>query len=171
MKEVIPQILGIVGMVVIVSSFQCKSNRNFFMLQGIGSIFFFFNFLLIGAYGGALFNLVNNIRGMLFLKNPKAPWKGIVIAVLYTLSFAFSVYVNFSVKQIILVFLPYITLIIMTIFMQKGNAKHIRIFQIGFMSPAWIIHNCFNLSVGGIICEAFNMVSSAIYLVKTRKTK
>ena len=31
------------------------------------------------------------------------------------------------------------------------------------------INNIFNLSLGGLICECFNMVSSAIYLLRLRK--
>lgn len=171
MKELIPQILGIFGLIIIVLSFQRKKNRDFFLMQGIGSLFFFFNFILIGAFGGAFFNLTNLFRGLLFSKDTDKKWKLIVIEVLYTFCFGFSLYLDHSLKQIILAFLPYSALIIMSIFMYKANPKHIRYFQIGYMSPTWIIHNCFNLSVGGIICEVFNMVSSFIYLLRNKKTE
>lgn len=170
-REVTAQVLGIFGLIIIVLSFQCKKNRDFFLMQGVGSLFFFFNFILIEAYGGAFFNLTNLVRGLLFSKDTKKMWKLITIEVLYTLCFGFSLYLDHSVKQIILAFLPYSALIIMSIFMYKANSKHIRYFQIAYMSPTWIVHNCFNLSVGGIICEVFNMVSSFIYLLRTKKTE
>ena len=171
MNPIIPQILGMLGLGIIVLSFQCKQNKNFFLMQGLGSFFFFLNFILIGAYGGAFFNLANLIRGLLYSKNTDKVWKLITVEIIYISCFAFSVYLDSSLQQIILTLLPFSALIVMSVFMWKGNPKHIRYFQIGFMSPTWIVYNCFNLSVGGIICESFNMVSSAIYLVREKKNK
>ena len=70
-KEIIAQIFGIIGLFIIVYSFQCKKNRNFFLMQGIGSVAFVINFLLINAYAGALFNLTNLVRGFCFQKRTK----------------------------------------------------------------------------------------------------
>lgn len=168
---IVAQALGIVGLVIIVSSFQCKKNKSFFLMQGFGSMFFFLNFLLIGAFGGAFFNLVNLVRGLLFSKNREKLWKLITVNAAYILCFAFSIFLNPSAWQIFLVALPFSALFYMSILMYKGNDKHIRAFQIALMSPTWIFHNIFNLSIGGIVCEVFNMVSSAIYLLRNRKTK
>ena len=168
MIDIIAQALGLVGLVIIVLSFQCKSNRNFFLMQGTGSFMFFLNFILIGAVGGALFNLANLVRGLLFSKDGEKPWKLKVVLLLYTVCFLISLYMDHSLKQIVLVFLPYSALMIMSVLMNKGNAITIRKFQIAFMSPAWIIHNIFNFSLGGIICETFNMVSSFIFLQRKK---
>jgi len=62
-----------------------------------------------------------------------------------------------------------VTLFTMSILMWMGNGKHIRYFQVSLMSPAWIVHNIFNFSLGGILCESFNMVSSVVALVRYRK--
>ena len=171
MNPIIPQILGMVGLAIIVLSFQCKQNRKFFLMQGFGSFFFFLNFILIGAYGGAFFNLANLIRGLLYSKNTKKAWKLITVEAVYILCLAFSIYLDSSMRQIILTLLPFSALILMSIFMWKGNTKHIRYFQIAYMSPSWIVYNCFNLSIGGIICESLTMISSAIYLVREKKNK
>lgn len=165
----IAQVFGLIGLCIIVLSFQFKKNSSFFLLQGAGGFMFFLNFILIGAYGGALFNLCNLLRGLIFMKDAKKPWKLAVVELAYVLCFAFSIYLDHSPKQIILVAIPFVTLIIMSVFMWRGNSKHIRICQISCCSPGWIVHNIFNLSVGGIICECFNMISSFIYLVRLRK--
>ena len=44
--EILAQVFGILGLIVIVSSFQFKENKKFFTLQGIGSLFFFLNFII-----------------------------------------------------------------------------------------------------------------------------
>lgn len=169
MRDIIAQGLGIVGLFIIVLSFQFKKNSHFFLLQGAGSFMFFLNFILIGAWGGAMFNLCNLIRGLVFMKDPQKPWKLAVVELAYASSFAFSVYLDHSPKQIILVALPCVALLIMSYFMWKANPKHIRICQIACSSPGWIVHNIFNLSIGGLICETFNMVSSFIYLLRLRQ--
>lgn len=171
MLDIIAQGFGIIGLVIIVLSFQCKKNSNFFIMQGTGSFMFFLNFILIGAYGGAFFNLCNLIRGLLFSRNAKKVWKLIIVELVYLGSFIFSLFLDSSPRQILLVAIPCLALIICSVFMWVGNAVHIRYYQIAFMSPAWIIHNIFNLSIGGLICECFNMVSSVVYLLRLRAEK
>ena len=172
MEKFIPilaQALGIIGMLIIIPSFQCKKNSTFFIMQGTGGFMFFMNFILIGAYGGAFFNLCNLIRGLLFAKDAKRPWKLAVVEACYLACFVFSIFLDHSPEQIILVAIPCAALLANSVFMWLGNPKHIRYSQISFLSPAWIIHNIFNFSIGGLICETFNMISSFIYLMRTRK--
>ncbi len=167
---IISQIFSIIGFFIIVYSFQCKKNKNFFLMQGIGSFMFFVNFILIGAYAGAFFNLTNFVRGMLFSKNDNKKWKLALTIALYTFCFIFSSYlIRGDWFGIFIAFLPYITLVVMSVLMWKGNPKHIRIFQFTLMSPAWIIHNIVNFSLGGIVCESFNIVSSVVALLRMRK--
>lgn len=168
--DIVAQGFGIIGLFIIVYSFQCKKNSGFFLMQGIGSFMFFINFLLIGAYAGAFFNLTNLVRGLLFRKDGKKRWKIALTITLYTLCFAFSVYlIRNNAFMIFISALPYITLVIMSVLMWQGNGRHIRIFQFSLMSPSWIVHNIYNFSLGGIICECFNMVSSVIALIRYKK--
>ena len=169
MSDPIAQACGIVGLIIIVWSFQCKQNKNFFIMQGTGSFMFFLNFILIGAYGGAFFNMANLLRGLLFADGQKKKWKLVLVEIAYTLCFAFSIILDHSPRSIFLVALPFSALIIMSVFMYIGNSRHIRYFQIAYMSPSWIVHNIFNFSLGGLICECFNMVSSFIYCLRERK--
>ena len=168
--EIIAQAFGIVGMFIIISSFQAKKNKWFFTLQGVGSFMFFINFLLIGAYAGALFNLTNLVRGLLFSKNTKKAWKLALTEILYAGCFGFSlIFIWGDAWQIFLSALPCVALLIMSVIMWQGNGKVIRISQVSFMSPAWIVHNIFNFTLGGLLCESFNMVSSVIALIRYRK--
>lgn len=168
--ELIAQVFGIIGLVIIVYSFQCKKNRNFFIMQGVGSFMFFLNFLLIGAYGGALFNLTNLVRGLLFSKDAQKLWKLIVTEFLYVACFVFSATLVWGDNfQLFLTALPCIALLIMSVLMWKGNGKIIRTYQLFFMSPSWIVHNIFNFSLGGLICETFNMVSVIVSFIRYGK--
>ena len=169
-KEIIAQIFGLIGLGIIVSSFQCKKNRNFFFMQGIGSVAFVINFFLINAYAGALFNLTNLLRGFLFANEDKKKWKLLIIIVMYTACFIFSSYLVWGDWfKIFIAALPYVTLVPMSVLMWQSDGARIRVFQVSLMSPAWIIHNIFNFSLGGILCESFSMISTIISFIRYGK--
>ncbi|MBR2021745.1 MAG: YgjV family protein, partial [Clostridia bacterium] len=89
-KEIIGQIFGIFGLLLFVLSFQCKNSKKLVFVQGIGGMMFFINFLLIGAYGGALFNLTILIRGLLYAKKDNKIWKPLAVEVLFTVAYVYS---------------------------------------------------------------------------------
>lgn len=57
-----------------------------------------------------------------------------------------------------------------TVVFWRNNAKHIRIYQLTVGSPFWLIHNIINFSIGGIITEVFNLISTAISMLRFRKS-
>ncbi len=169
MKEIIAQTIGIIACTVAVLSFQCKKNKYLFLMQALSGLLFSMNYFLIGAIPGALFNLTSLVRGTLLSKNGKKLWKVFVINALFTLCFAYSVsLLAGDWLQIFLSSLTFLGLIFMTVFMYKGNAKHIRYFQVAFASPSWLIYNVVNFTLGGILCEVFNMASVGIYFLRCR---
>lgn len=168
--EIIAQSFGIIGLIISAISFQEKNNKRFFIEQGLSSFVFVLNFLLIGAVSGALFNIVNAIRGALFSKKEKKFWQLLMIGGMYMGCFIFSLFMIMGNPfQIFLSTLVFIPLMIMTVLMWKGNGKHIRIFQLFVLSPAWIYHNIFNFSLGGILCEVFAMISVVVSFIRFGK--
>ena len=166
-KEIIAQAFGLVGLLMFVLSFQCKNSNKLVFVQGIGGLMFFLNFILIGAYGGALFNLTILIRGLLYMKKDKKIWKPLLVEILFTVAYVYSIaLVKGDVLQIVLTTLPYISLLVMSIFMWNENGKSIRYFQVSALSPAWLIHNIFNFTLGGILAEIFNIISAIVSLVR-----
>ncbi len=166
-KEIIAQIFGIFGLIMFVLSFQCKNSKKLVFVQGIGGMMFFINFLLIGAYGGALFNLTILVRGLLYTKKDKKIWKPALVEMLFTIAYVYSItLIKGDILQIILTTLPYVSLLVMSIFMWNENGKLIRYFQVGALSPSWLIHNIFNFTLGGILAEIFNITSAIVSLVR-----
>ena len=51
------------------------------------------------------------------------------------------------------------------------DAKKLRLAQFFGTSPAWIVYNIINRSVGGLLCEIFNMLSIAVYFVRVKMGK
>ena len=168
--EIIAQVFGIAGLIFSALSFQEKNNRKFFIKQALSGLMFSVNFLMIGAIAAAFFNVTNLVRGALLSKNDHKLWRLFVIVGLYTACFAFSVVLTFNNPfQIFLSGLTYLTLEIMTVLMWKGNGKHIRYGQFFLSSPSWIVHNIFNFSLGGILCEVFAMTSVIISFIRFGK--
>lgn len=171
LTEIIAQIFGILGLAFFVISFQIKGNKGLFAFQALSGLMFFANYALIGALSGALFNLTNLIRGTLFSKNSHKKWHLALIIALYTSCFAISLsFILNDGFQIFLSSITYLSLIIMSVLMWLGNSKHIRYGQILASSPAWIVHNIFNFTLGGLLCEFFAITSSIISLIRFRKS-
>jgi hypothetical protein len=42
--------------------------------------------------------------------------------------------------------------------------------QLGVTSPCWLVHNIMVFSIGGIICEVGNMISTVVSIFRFRKT-
>ena len=170
MHEIIAQGFGIIGMIVTFLSFQEKNNKKFFIKQGLAGLMFFLNFIIIGAVSAALFNLTNLVRGAILSKNDHKMWRVIFIVGLYTACFLFALTtIMGNGFQIFLSALTCTTLIIMTVLMWKGNGKHIRYAQFLLSSPSWIVHNIFNFSLGGLICEIASMISVIISFIRYGK--
>lgn len=168
--EIIAQFFGILGLIISVLSFQEQDNKRFFIEQGLSGLMFFLNFILIGAISAALFNLTNLVRGAFFAKKDKKLWKLISVMLLYSVCLAFSLSkIVDDPFQIFLSVLTYLPLEVMTVLMWLGNGKHIRYGQFFVSSPSWIIHNIFNFSLGGILCEVFNMTSVIVSFIRYGK--
>ena len=171
--EIIAQILGMFGSLLAIVSFQEKKNKRFFIEQSLSGFMFFLNFILIGAYPAAFFNLTNVVRGGLLSKmgkNNKKVWILVVICGLYAVCFAFSVVMIWGEwLKIWLSAFTFLTLELMTVLMWLGNGKHIRYGQFLLSSPSWLIHNIFIFSLGGILCESFAMLSIIISFIRFGK--
>ena len=168
--EIIAQGFGILGLILSALSFQEKNNKRFFIEQGLAGLMFFLNFIMIGAVSAALFNLTNLIRGVLLAKNDHKLWRLVCVLGLYSMCFIIALTTIFGNGfQIFLSSITYCTLMVMTVLMWRGNGKHIRYGQFFLSSPSWIVHNVFNFSLGGILCEVFVMSSVIISFIRFGK--
>ncbi len=165
------QLIGYIGMACAFISYQCKKNTTYFIFQTGCGLFFGLQFLCLGSWAGVLLNVVAVARGIIMGLGDKCKkWYWLVL-----------IEIGFVVAALLSVFVfddPwYIGLLLFiaqaggTLFMWTRDGKKIRMMQLCLASPIWLFHNIFyKLSVGGIICEVFNMTSVAISLVRFRKT-
>jgi len=161
MIDIIAQVLGILGTIFAFVSFQLKENKKFFMLQALSGCMFALNFLLLGAYTGCLLNFINIFRGAVMAggKKTSKPYLLIITLALYTIATVFTYTNIFSLIALI-------AQLVGTLAMWSRNGKTIRILQLFCVSPLWLVHNIFVFSIGGIICEVFNIGSIIVSLIR-----
>ena len=175
--DIITQFFGILGMTMNIVSYQAKRKRNIILIQFFGSLFFTINMFMLNAYTGALLNLIGVIRALIYANKEKIKSIKIknfkidtikIINILFVSLYLTSYVLTFTVfgktakvYNLIIEILPVIAMVSTTIAFSSDSAKTVR--RIVFISsPSWFIYNCFNFAIGGMLCEAFTLISTII---------
>lgn len=164
------QLIGYVGMAFAVLSYQCKKNRNFFIMQFFCAVSFTLQMALLHSFAGMMINVVSIFRGIIFSLGDKCRHKGFLVFLM--MSFVLSAAVS------VLVFneMWWMAILLLvgqgsgTLAMWTRNGKTIRMLQLAVVSPAWLVNNVYYGSTGGIACEIFNIFSVLVSFVRFRKT-
>ena len=164
------QLIGYVGTACALFSYQCKKNKGYFLLQMGCAIAFTLQFLLLNAWVGMLLNLFSILRGVIFALGDKCkhPAYLVLMQVCYFAS-CLSAPLFFGEKW----WMAGIMLVaqsIGTLAMWSRNGKTIRFAQVFVISPLWIVHNVYYFSIGGIICETFNICSVIVSFIRFKKS-
>ena len=170
--EIAAQIIGILGMIIIVISFAQKQQRTIIVMQFAGSLLFAANMFLLGAVSGGLMNVGGIVRGVVFLNKKrlgKYKWLFVIgLAVFYVVLYSMSFFVfgkPATIENLLFEFLPVFAMIMMTVGYAADGAKKTRIY--GFInSPPWLIYNMCNFNIGGTICEVFCMSSIILGMIR-----
>ena len=174
MQCIIAQAFGIVGMALNAVSYQAKSQRAIILFQFFGGALFMINMFLLHAYMGALLNAIGVVRAAVYANKEKI--RNIrLCAGLFIGAFLLSYVAVFTLfgKELTAInalveLLPLLAMTAMTVAFSLPSAQTVRGFAL-FSSPCWLIYNCVNLSVGGILCESFSIVSAVTAMIWNRK--
>ena len=164
------QLIGYAGMAFAVLSYQCKKNRNFFIMQFFCAVSFTIQMALLHSFAGMMINVVSIFRGIIFSLGGRCKNKGYLIFLM--VSFIFSAGVSVFVFNE----MWWMALILLigqgsgTLAMWTRNGKTIRLLQLSVVSPAWLVNNVYYGSTGGIACEIFNIISVLVSFIRFRKT-
>ena len=155
-----------------VISYQCKTNRNYFVWQGLCGVFFSLQFVLMSAWAGLLFNAFNIVRAFLYRlsKSSRSVWMVLILEGYVVAATLVSV---FLLKEPWwLVVFVFVAQAAGTFTMWTRNGKIIRLSQLFVISPFWLLYDALipTPSIGGILCEVFNMSSVIVSFIRFRKT-
>ena len=171
MTNIVAQTLGIFGMLAAMISYQCKKNKNYFIFQGLSGAFFSAQFILIGAWAGLIFNAYNIIRALAY-QSKKARSVACVISLECLVLTAALISIFVFKEAWWLVSFTLIAQITGTFAMWTRDGKKIRVSQMAVVSPFWLLYDLLIPvpSIGGILCEVFNMTSVVISFIRFKKT-
>lgn len=175
--EVVAQILGILGMICFISSFQFKNGLTIILAQLIGATFYCIQYGLFSIidgtlYMGLLMNLLSIFRGLVYYKRSTfRADSNFWIYGFFTGYFAcyvllFTVFnVEASAKNIIIEFMPVLGMILTHISFRLKSAKTIRAYGLTTSLP-WGVYHGFHSSIGGLIGEIINFISALIGIIR-----
>lgn len=175
--DIVAQLFGLAGMTVNVLSFQRKSSRNIIFMQIFGSLLFCINYMMLGAYSGALLNLVAIFRAYVYSHREKCNAGHIgwfygfcgAFALMYVLTF--TVFgLKPSANNLLVELLPTAAMVLQTAGFRMNDANKVRVLC-ACSSPLWLVYNTVNFTLGGILCECFSICSNIIGLIRYRNMK
>ena len=167
MNEPIGQILGLVATALTVASYQANHKRKLLVIQSAATLATCLGYLFLGAWSGFALNIVCLVRNatFFFLRKEKPFYRvaAVLLAVLMVAVGALS-------WQGWISLLIMVALALNTLFMAFGTPQALR-YSVLFTSTLVLIYNVFVFTVGGIMNEGLAIISSAVGILRYRKSK
>jgi len=162
MLNIIAQIIGILGLICSLLSFQMKTRKWIMVLQMIASLSFSAQLFLLGAVTGGCVDLISFIRTLIFSRNGKkwasSPvWLYIFIAVM--------IVTGIFTWQNAWDLLPIAGSILSTVALWMKKEKNIRLISLT-VGPCWLIYNLVKGAWSGALNEVLAMTSIVIGLLR-----
>ena len=174
---IVAQILGILGMICFISSFQFKSGLTIILAQLIGSAFYCVQYTLFSIiagtlYMGVLMNVIGVFRGIVYYKRELFKADSIWWIAGFFTSYIVCYVLLFTVfglapnaHNLIIEFMPILGMVIAQISFRQKSASKIRAFG-GATTIPWGLYHGFHLSIGGLIGEIINLVSVIVGIIR-----
>lgn len=157
------QIIGIVGLLVIVVGMQAKEKKHLLFSQAITNTCFVIQYFLLGAVTGAIMYIVNTIRTFTFYMWDKKELKPNVLLLLFfvLLAIGFGLYTYKDIFSI----LPIIASIATT---YGGWQKKSKVLRIGMIisSSILIIHDLYFGAYTGMLTYVVVILSTLVGLIR-----
>ncbi len=161
MIKIVAEIIGIIGIICSILSFQCEQRKKVMLFQVMASLMFTTQLFLVGAFTGACLDLINFARSLFFSidkKWAKSKWwlaafmLILIGAGIATWKDAYSI-------------LPIIGSLLSTVALWMKTSKNIRLISL-FSGPCWLIYNIVNGAYSAAINELIAMTSIVIGMLR-----
>ena len=163
MSDLAIQMIGFVGAAIFALSYQIKASRGLLLYQLVGCIVFALQFLLIGAFTGAISLTINVIRNLLLYESKDWKWvrcKG-TLSIIIVLMSAMTVYTWSGWRSL----LPFAATVVTSIGYWTTNAQKIRSSQL-FSAPCQLLYDALVHSWGGVLNETVTLISIIISIIR-----
>ncbi len=147
---------------IIVISYQQKSHKNILVFQMVSGLLFTVHYLLLGAYTGAIMNLLGAFRSLVYSNRGKKWASSLVWPTVFSIGFLISGIMTWD--NAFSVF-PLIAMLMSSLVLWMEQPKINRIFSLP-TSTCWLVYNIKTLSYPGIITEIFVLSSIIIGIIR-----
>lgn len=162
MKEIVGQIIGFIAMAIIVVSYQQKSHKNILTFQMVSGLLFTIHYLLLGAYTGAVMNLLGAFRSLIYSSRGKKWASTILWPIVFSIAFLISGILTWDNSFSVF---PLIAMLMSSVVLWIEQPRINRILSLP-TSTCWLIYNIKTVSIPGIITEVFVLSSIVIGIIR-----
>ncbi len=149
-------------MAIIVTSYQQKSHKNILVFQMVSGVLFTVHYLLLGAYTGAVMNLLGAMRSLVYSNRNKKWASNIIWPICFSIAFAVSGVLTWANVFSVL---PMIAMLLSSVVLWIENPKINRSLSIP-SSSCWLLYNIKTVSYPGITTEIFVLASIIIGIIR-----
>ena len=166
------QIFGITAVALYLLSYQLKKRVHIIWATFIANILYVVQYLLLGAFSGAVMDLLSTIATFLAAKKNKSYFKRHAkwIAVVIEFIIAVTGVIITIIRHNWIEFLPIAGAVSQTVALWCDNEQTIRKLSL-CAAPFWLLYNALTKAYGATIGSAFAIVSIIVSLVRYRKGK
>ena len=159
---ILVQGIGFLGMACTVLAFQCKGYRKLVGLRGATELLFCLQYILLGAYSGAVADFVGCLRNGIFLecdrrKRSLRPWRLVFCGIFVILSL-----LTWAGPKSLL---SAVAKVASTIGYGSSDPRLIRLITL-CSSCCWLIYNALVFSLAGIVCEVITLATVLIGILR-----
>ena len=164
--DIFVQAIGLVGFFLSIGAYQCKGRVGILIWQLIASLCWGTQYLLLGAFSGAVLNLINILRtGVFCFRGKKWADHWVWLPVFLGLCAAATVWTWEGPISL----LPMCGMVLTTFAQRAPTARLVRLISLP-NDPLWLIYNGLSGSIFGVVTEAFIICSILVgYLRHDRK--
>lgn len=153
---------GGLGLILSIIAFQFKKHKHIVLLKLSSELTFSIQYILLGAWTGAVLDFISVIRNFLFYRFVK---KGISTTPVILVFGAFVVVTGFLTFDGIMSILPIISKLLTTVSYGMKKEKWLRLITLP-SCILWIVYNLFVGSWAGAVTDGITLVSILIAIYK-----
>lgn len=162
MDNLLAQLIGFGGTVLTIIAYQQNKRKRILGCTVISAALFAIHYIILGAYTGAIMNVLAGTRSLVFMNNTKKWAKSKIWVVVFMLIYIVACIATWDKWYSVL---PLIAMLLTTVSNWFQSEKKIRFLTFP-SSPCWLVYNILNGSVAGIITEIFVMSSLIIAIIR-----
>lgn len=158
------QAIGFIGVLCFIISFQFRSTKALLICQITGSSIFCLQFILLGAYIGAINLIVGILRNFLVINRDRLPWARSWLVCFGLIGICFASMAIFWNGYLSI--LPFLALAGSSIGYWTKNARNIRLSNLTCASPSWLVYDLLVGSWGGAANEIVTIMSALVSIYR-----